>query len=361
MNVEPSKNTAFSKVVRRGKAAQDGKRRSVGQLTHRQQDAIAHYLAHGNASAAYASAYSTDTLSRTELGQVSSRFFRQPHILAAINEARAAAAKPLHMQRDEALSILAQIARGQVADYLDDDGRVDPRALKALGGPAVESLEQESTKGRQRAVLKLRDPIRAIERIARLMGWDEPERHAVGQVTVTLDVAAPLDEGTRRARASQPEDCRPPALPDGTALIPADDPGQIADAAAHAAARALSQAQAERRMALMDAADAPDADAPDADADDIDSAAASTATAAGHGHGHEPDLAPGEDHIQPLPYPSATADAAAFDPDATATAYAGDIDAGQPLAFDPDSLDPFAGGTASAEQPISDLDAGRWP
>lgn len=167
----------------------DGRRRTPDNLTPQQTAAIDHYLAHGNQVLAYQHAYKKAAATGSSLRVQACNLFRLPHVQAAIRRLREEQRErsPLLLDRAEALDILSQIARGQVSNYLDDEGRVDPKALKALGGPEVESIEQETTKGRQKALLRLRDPIRAIERISKLEGWEEQERHGVGQVTISID------------------------------------------------------------------------------------------------------------------------------------------------------------------------------
>ncbi len=90
--------------------------------------------------------------------------------LAAIREETAARGI---LTRQEALEILTRIARGKLSTYLDDDGHVDPRKVKALGGPEIQSFETIDREGAVSCRLQLHDPIRAIELIARICGWDK--------------------------------------------------------------------------------------------------------------------------------------------------------------------------------------------
>jgi len=89
----------------------------------------------------------------------------QQRIAALQAEARTATVMTL----TEAQEKLSAIARANVADYLGKNERVlvrkgDPRAL-------AEFLND----GGKRKV-KLHDPIRAIERLGKMLGWDAPER-----------------------------------------------------------------------------------------------------------------------------------------------------------------------------------------
>ena len=192
---------ARKKTGGRGSKAVDGRRRTPDNITPQQTAAIEHYLAHGHQALAYRHAYGCEGWTAAAVRSNACRLFRLPHIQAALKRLRAEHASPMMLERSEALVILSQIARGQISNYLDDEGRVDPKALKALGGPEVEALEQETARGRQKALLRLRDPIRAIDRIARLEGWDEPERHGVGQVTITIDTRSGGGESTIYAKS----------------------------------------------------------------------------------------------------------------------------------------------------------------
>ena len=165
--------------------------RSQG-LTVKQQRAVEKFVATGSMIEAYRCAYACEQMSPKCLYARAKELFENPRVAARVRALRQQSMDAAVLDRQEALAILSDIARGQISNYLDDDGAIDPRAIKAMGGPDIERLELHTAQGRQKALLRLRDPIRAIDRIARLEGWDEPERLGVGQVTISIDTGSDM-------------------------------------------------------------------------------------------------------------------------------------------------------------------------
>jgi len=105
-----------------------------------------------------------------------------------VAELREEAARACALTREQALDILARIARGEVARYLDEHGRVDPRAVKATGGPDVEAVEQYDGPESQTRKVKIRSPVQAIERLARMCGWDKQGPLDGQGITINLNI-----------------------------------------------------------------------------------------------------------------------------------------------------------------------------
>lgn len=89
---------------------------------------------------------------------------------------------------EESLRILSAMARGNVGDYLDADGHIDMERLKRHCPEAVQSIETRSTTdddGTTTVVTKFRlcDRVRALERLAKLRGWDQPSKVQTEDVT----------------------------------------------------------------------------------------------------------------------------------------------------------------------------------
>ena len=101
---------------------------------------------------------------------------------------------------DEACEKLTAIARGNVGDYLDDGGCINIEQIRTRYPEAVQSVEQKTFQddsGNTTIVTKFRlhDSIRAIERLAKLKGWDQPTRSIVeANVTTGPDLSKLSDK-----------------------------------------------------------------------------------------------------------------------------------------------------------------------
>ena len=118
----------------------------------------------------YRHAYSAADMQPTTVYRRAIELFATPHVAARVQALREEMAARCILTRKEALEILTRIARGKLSTYLDDDGHVDPRKVKALGGPDIQSFETIDREGAVSCRLQLHDPIRAIELIARMCG-----------------------------------------------------------------------------------------------------------------------------------------------------------------------------------------------
>jgi len=121
-------------------------------------------------------------------------FFVRRQVAARVQALRKERAVHCILTRQEALEILTRIARSELSTYLDDDGHVDPRKVKALGGPDIQSYEITDRGGAVSCKLQLHDPIRAKELIARMCGWDNQADIAAEGITIALTMGKALSE-----------------------------------------------------------------------------------------------------------------------------------------------------------------------
>jgi len=155
------------------------------ELTAKQESFIHEYVVDFNGTdAAIRAGYSTSGASVTGC-----RLLTEPRIAAGIKAIQQDQRNKNIMQYDEACSILSSVARGNVADYLDIDGRIDNDKVRNKSPEAIQSIEIKHTVGDDMQpveVIKFRmhDRIRAIERLAKLLGWDQPTKTQV-EATVT--------------------------------------------------------------------------------------------------------------------------------------------------------------------------------
>lgn len=124
------------------------------------------------------------------LAGVASRLAKDPAVIAELAKLRQSHESAACLQRDEALRILTDHARGSMADFVSAEA----------GEPSID-LNTASANGKLRLIGKLRikpsseddpgsveiqlhDPQSAIDRIAKMQGWYAPEK---------IEVTDPLD------------------------------------------------------------------------------------------------------------------------------------------------------------------------
>ena len=144
------------------------------KLTHKQQRFVEEYLVDFNAGrAALAAGYSPRTARYSGPENL-----KKPAVQAAIEAGMADKKRQSIMAFDEATQILTDIARARVGDYFDDQGRFDFAKLKTVHPHAVAAVKQRlDGDGNPIIEFRLHPPVQALERLAKLLGWDKPDRH----------------------------------------------------------------------------------------------------------------------------------------------------------------------------------------
>ena len=137
----------------------------MAKLNEKQTRFCAEYLRDFNATqAAIRAGYS-----KRSAYSIGWDLLKKPEIQTELTRHREAALAEGAMQFDEACGVLSQIARGRVADYLSEDGRIDPDRIRGTNPAAVQYVKSAEN----HAEIRLRDPVQAIERLAKLLGWDK--------------------------------------------------------------------------------------------------------------------------------------------------------------------------------------------
>lgn len=141
----------------------------------RQAAFVREYLRDFNGTAAAIRAGYSPRTARAQ----ASRLLTYVDVQGGIQEAVAAASCAGIMEYAEACERLTRAARATLADYLRPDGTVDSERV-ARNPEGVVSLDVLAD-GTIR--LRLADKIRALERLAKLRGWDQPARVQSEDVT----------------------------------------------------------------------------------------------------------------------------------------------------------------------------------
>ena len=152
----------------------DGQGESLGMLSPRQHGFCLEYAKAPNGKqAAIAAGYS-----RRGAKETASRLLTNANINAKIQELRAKVEDAAVLSMKEAAQRLTEIVRGELPDFINPDGT--PVAA-APNQAAIQVLDID--KDGRVTRLRLRDPIRAMDLLARLSGWyndppPDPEEEA---------------------------------------------------------------------------------------------------------------------------------------------------------------------------------------
>lgn len=147
---------------------------------------------------AYKSAYSTDKLTYNSVYVKASRLFSKPHVRAYLQTLQEHAEKAAIMDRTEALKVLSAIGRGGLHHYVDEFGNPDPAKI-GQPGPDLQEAEVRFEKDGEMRKIKVRDPVKAIERLAKMQAWDQQSEFDAQGVTFNLNIGNGHDTGNQEA------------------------------------------------------------------------------------------------------------------------------------------------------------------
>lgn len=150
------------------------------RLSIKQENFCNYYLESGNASDAYRRAYSCKGKSDNAIWVEASRLANNPKVALRISELNSEMRRRSDITKDEAVGILADIARANIVDALEIKSNEmfttivvkDVSALPIGIQRAILSVKS-TDKGYE---LKLYNKIDAIEKLAKLLGWDATEQ-----------------------------------------------------------------------------------------------------------------------------------------------------------------------------------------
>lgn len=154
-------------------------------LSIKQEKFCNYYVESGNASDAYRRAYSCKGKSDNTIWVEASRLANNPKVALRISELRSEMQRRSDITKDEAVGILADIARANIVDALEIKSNEmfttivvkDVSALPIGIQRAILSVKS-TDKGYE---LKLYNKIDAIEKLAKLLGWDTSEQKDIAE------------------------------------------------------------------------------------------------------------------------------------------------------------------------------------
>jgi phage terminase small subunit len=161
------------------------------KLTKPERDFAEHYLVHGSALEAQRHAYPSSKATDTTRSRRAHEILNRSRVAAYLAGMRKKSTSKAVMTRQRALELLTEIGEGRVPTYLTPDGEID-EAKVAAGGADVEEFTKAVTHTDRstttRTKVKVRNPVQAIERLAKMQGWDKPDQLQVEGVTFNLQM-----------------------------------------------------------------------------------------------------------------------------------------------------------------------------
>lgn len=153
------------------------------KLSIKQEKFCNYYLECGNASEAYRRAFSCGKMAEQTIWAKASLLLAKDKVRARVEMLRAEMQRRMDMTRDEAVGILADIARANIVDALvvrrsKDYTTIlvnDVTKLPLSTQRAILSIKS-SDKGYE---VKLYNKIEAIDKLSKMLGWDAPAKQEI--------------------------------------------------------------------------------------------------------------------------------------------------------------------------------------
>ena len=173
----------------------------INKLSIKQEKFCNYYLECGNASEAYRRVFSCGKMKPESINRKAKELLDNGKITARIVELQAEMQRRSDMTRDEAVGILADIARANIVDtlvvrrgkdyttILIDDVTKLPKSTQH----AIFSIKS-SDKGYE---VKLYNKIEAIDKLSKMLGWDAPAKQEVtnkGEEAYTIRVVTKKED-----------------------------------------------------------------------------------------------------------------------------------------------------------------------
>lgn len=156
------------------------------KLTAKQENFCNYYLETGNASEAYRRAYSCNGWLEKTVWEKASAMMAKDKVKARIADLQIQMQKRSDITKDEAVSILADIARANIVDAVEIRKSKDYTVMLVKDLSALPKNVQRaiiSVKANEKGYeIKLYNKIDAIEKLSKLLGWDAPTKQEISVV-----------------------------------------------------------------------------------------------------------------------------------------------------------------------------------
>ena len=157
----------------------------TAKLTPREYEWLLEYITSEDATRAYEIAYNVSYADRrtkkTTITRAAHRLKSKPKMVALLAKYRGLLAERVTVKKVEAVNVMSEIVRARVGRFIKPDGDIDIEEVRRAGPEVAESTVRCGGEGKVTYRLKLRDPIAATERLAKMLGWDaKPVRCRIG-------------------------------------------------------------------------------------------------------------------------------------------------------------------------------------
>lgn len=156
------------------------------KLTVRQENFCNYYLETGNASEAYRRAYTCNGWLEKTVWERASALMANNKVATRIRDLQLQMQKRSDISKDEAVSILADIARANIVDAVEIKRSKDYTVMLVKDLSALPKNVQRailSVKASEKGYeIKLYNKIDAIEKLSKLLGWDAPTKQEISVV-----------------------------------------------------------------------------------------------------------------------------------------------------------------------------------
>lgn len=149
------------------------------KLTPKQEKFANLYVELGNASEAYRRSYSCKRMSEKQVWEESSKLINHPKVTQRVKQLQTELQRRSDISKDEAVKELSNVVRGRITDIFDiKQGSLFIKDLKKLPDEVVSCIEsiKETNIGIE---IKLYNKISAIDRLSKMMGWDEATKQEI--------------------------------------------------------------------------------------------------------------------------------------------------------------------------------------
>ena len=167
------------------------------KLTPKQERFANLYVELGNASEAYRGAYSCSRMKSTTINNKAYGLLKRGDIGARVKELQAEVKKRLDLSKDDAVKSLVQIFNANALDFVKvgekqtEFGPVQVVEIKDLSElteeqqKCIKSIQPMRSGGIR---LELYSRIDAVDRLSKMLGWDEPTKHEIEGKISTIKV-----------------------------------------------------------------------------------------------------------------------------------------------------------------------------
>ena len=159
---------------------------NMRKLTPKQENFCNCYLETGNASEAYRRAYSCGNMAPDTINRKAVELLNNGKITARVGHLQEALQERSDITKDETVKELSAIVRARVTDVLNIKGnKVTIKKLEDMPDHVVSCIASVK-KTKDSIEVKFYDKIAAIDRLSRMLGWNEADK---------IDIKGSIDTG----------------------------------------------------------------------------------------------------------------------------------------------------------------------